>query len=124
MKLATFLPAGGTDPLAGEVRGDEVIAFAVGRPCSTALRSGDLTPADGDARPLSDVTLLAPVPRPRAIFGIGLNYAAHAAETGATPPEQPIDLHEAALERRATERRPSPARRRSSGSTTRASSAS
>ena len=39
---------------------------------------------------LADVTLLAPVPRPRAIFGIGRNYAAHAAETGTEPPEQPI----------------------------------
>jgi 2-keto-4-pentenoate hydratase/2-oxohepta-3-ene-1,7-dioic acid hydratase in catechol pathway len=36
------------------------------------------------------VTLLAPVPRPGAIYGIGLNYAAHAAETGGEPPPQPI----------------------------------
>ena len=34
--------------------------------------------------------LLAPVPRPRAIFGIGLNYAAHARETGKELPEAPI----------------------------------
>jgi acylpyruvate hydrolase len=34
--------------------------------------------------------LLAPVPRPRAIFGIGLNYAAHARETGGELPERPI----------------------------------
>jgi 2-keto-4-pentenoate hydratase/2-oxohepta-3-ene-1,7-dioic acid hydratase in catechol pathway len=30
------------------------------------------------------------VPRPRAIFGIGLNYAEHAAEQGQDPPERPI----------------------------------
>jgi 2-keto-4-pentenoate hydratase/2-oxohepta-3-ene-1,7-dioic acid hydratase in catechol pathway len=36
------------------------------------------------------VELLAPVQRPRAIFGIGLNYEAHARETGASLPEQPI----------------------------------
>jgi len=36
------------------------------------------------------VTLLAPVPRPRAIFGIGRNYAAHAAETGAQVPSAPL----------------------------------
>ena len=36
------------------------------------------------------MTLLAPVPRPRAIFGIGRNYAAHAAELGNELPEQPI----------------------------------
>ena len=39
---------------------------------------------------LADVKLLAPVPQPRAIFGIGLNYAAHAAETGAELPEFPM----------------------------------
>ena len=54
------------------------------------LASGDLTPADGEQHALADVTLLAPVPRPRAIFGIGLNYAKHAAETGKEPPEQPM----------------------------------
>ena len=54
------------------------------------LASGDRTPADGLAHPLSEVTLLAPVPQPRAIFGIGLNYAAHAAETGAQLPEAPM----------------------------------
>ncbi len=54
------------------------------------LASGDRTPADGPAHPLSEVTLLAPVPQPRAIFGIGLNYAAHAAETGAQLPEAPM----------------------------------
>jgi 2-keto-4-pentenoate hydratase/2-oxohepta-3-ene-1,7-dioic acid hydratase in catechol pathway len=90
MKLATFLPPGGTDPVAGEVRGDEVVAFSGGEGVVERLASGDRTPADGAAYPLADVTLLAPVPRPRAIFGIGLNYAAHAAETGATPPEQPM----------------------------------
>jgi acylpyruvate hydrolase len=36
------------------------------------------------------VELLAPVARPRAIFGIGLNYSEHAAETGRDLPEAPI----------------------------------
>jgi 2-keto-4-pentenoate hydratase/2-oxohepta-3-ene-1,7-dioic acid hydratase in catechol pathway len=90
MKLVTFLPPGGSDPLAGEVRGDAVVAFSGGEGVVDRLASGDLTAADGATHPLADVTLLAPVQRPRAIFGIGLNYAAHAAETGATPPEQPM----------------------------------
>ena len=41
---------------------------------------------------LADVTLLAPVARPRAIFGIGLNYAKHAAESGMQPPAEPVLL--------------------------------
>ena len=90
MRLATFLPPGGADPLAGEVRGDEIVAFAGGSTIRDRLASGDRTPADGDGFALGDVELLAPVMRPRAIFGIGLNYAAHARETGGTLPEAPI----------------------------------
>ena len=48
MKLATFLPAGSSEPVAGEVRGDEVVAFASGTVLDR-LASGDRTPADGDA---------------------------------------------------------------------------
>jgi acylpyruvate hydrolase len=89
MRLATFLPPGASEPLAGEVRGAEIVAFTTGTVLDR-LASGDRTAADGGAWPLAGVTLLAPVPRPRAIFGIGLNYAAHAAEQGKAPPEIPI----------------------------------
>lgn len=89
MRLVTFLPPGGGDPVAGEVRDSEVVAFRSGTVLDR-LASGDRTPADGSAHPLDDVTLLAPVPRPRATFGIGLNYRAHAEEQGADLPEFPI----------------------------------
>jgi 2-keto-4-pentenoate hydratase/2-oxohepta-3-ene-1,7-dioic acid hydratase in catechol pathway len=89
MRLATFLPPGASDPVAGEVRGDEVVAFAAGTVLDR-LASGDRSPADGSAHPLAGVTLLAPVARPRAIFGIGLNYAAHAREQGKDLPAFPI----------------------------------
>jgi 2-keto-4-pentenoate hydratase/2-oxohepta-3-ene-1,7-dioic acid hydratase in catechol pathway len=32
----------------------------------------------------------APITRPQAVICIGMNYAAHAAESGATPPQQPV----------------------------------
>jgi 2-keto-4-pentenoate hydratase/2-oxohepta-3-ene-1,7-dioic acid hydratase in catechol pathway len=51
----------------------------------------------GSARPLADVKLLAPIPRPRKnIFGIGLNYVEHVAESSRTLdtakdlPKQPV----------------------------------
>ena len=89
MKLATFLPPGADQPRAGEVRGEVVVSFSSGTVLDrlAGIASGA---ADGEAFPLAEVTLLAPVPRPRAIFGIGLNYADHAAETGREAPEFPI----------------------------------
>lgn len=88
MKLATFqTPDGRT--LAGEVRGDRVVTFDDGGTVADRLRSGDRASATGEAHALADVVLLAPH-TPRAIFGIGLNYRAHAAEQGLEPPESPI----------------------------------
>jgi len=89
VKLATFQPPGG-EPLAGEVRDGQVVAFTDGSTVLSRLATGNRAPADGPTWQLDDVTLLAPVARPRAIFGIGLNYAAHAAEQGVEPPEWPI----------------------------------
>jgi acylpyruvate hydrolase len=90
VKLVTFLPPGATEPLAGEVREEQVLALGEGATVRDRLASADITPAAGQAWPLADVTLLAPVPRPRAIFGIGLNYAAHAAEGGRDLPDAPL----------------------------------
>ena len=39
---------------------------------------------------VSEPKLLAPLARPPRIIALGLNYAAHAAETGKKPPKQPI----------------------------------
>src|SRR3954452_5025563 len=89
VRLATFLPAGQSDPGAGEVRSDEIVAFADGT-VRDRLANGDRSAADGPVHKLAAVALLPPVPKPRAIFGIGLTYAAHAAEGGSEPPEQPI----------------------------------
>jgi acylpyruvate hydrolase len=88
VKLATFRTPGG-DPLAGEVRDGRVVAFDDGSTVIDRLRSGDRTSAGGPAFDLEDAELLEPL-RPRAIFGIGLNYMAHAREQGKQPPEVPI----------------------------------
>lgn len=47
-------------------------------------------PGHADATALVDARLDAPSPRPRQVFGIGLNYADHAAESGLPLPEKPV----------------------------------
>lgn len=42
------------------------------------------------ARPLRLEQLAAPVPRPRQIFALGLNYLAHAEESMVSPPSEPM----------------------------------
>lgn len=51
-----------------------------------ALGSGALPALPGAA----SLRVGAPVARPGAVLCIGMNYAAHAAESGAAPPEQPV----------------------------------
>jgi 2-keto-4-pentenoate hydratase/2-oxohepta-3-ene-1,7-dioic acid hydratase in catechol pathway len=46
--------------------------------------------ATGTPRPLAEVRLLAPVPRPGKILCVGLNYRDHAEETGQALPSQPV----------------------------------
>jgi 2-keto-4-pentenoate hydratase/2-oxohepta-3-ene-1,7-dioic acid hydratase in catechol pathway len=90
MRLARFSPR--SDPGAvhhGEVRGAEVVAFTDGSTVASRLRDGDRTPATGEACPLAEVDLLMPH-EPGAIYGIGRNYAAHAAELGNAVPTVPV----------------------------------
>ncbi len=95
MRLATFLPPGSETPRAGEVRdvdgGRRVYAYAQ-EELTVLDRLADLeaVPVEGTSWAVEEVTLLAPVPTPRAIFGIGLNYADHVRETGAQAPAQPL----------------------------------
>ncbi|MDR6988190.1 2-keto-4-pentenoate hydratase/2-oxohepta-3-ene-1,7-dioic acid hydratase in catechol pathway [Paenarthrobacter nitroguajacolicus] len=51
----------------------------------TALNNRELPEISADG-----LRLGAPIARPGAVVAIGLNYAAHAAESGATPPEVPV----------------------------------
>jgi 2-keto-4-pentenoate hydratase/2-oxohepta-3-ene-1,7-dioic acid hydratase in catechol pathway len=90
MRLATFSAPGREQPISGEVLGEEVVAFSDGSTVRDRLATGARTPADGERWPLAEVSLLAPVPDPGAIYCIGFNYATHATEIGAERPERPI----------------------------------
>lgn len=90
MKLATFVDPVTGEPCAAEVRGEELVAYE-GTSVVELLAAAEAPPAATGARmPLAAAELLAPVPKPRAVFGIGLNYAEHAAETSERPPERPL----------------------------------
>jgi 2-keto-4-pentenoate hydratase/2-oxohepta-3-ene-1,7-dioic acid hydratase in catechol pathway len=98
VRLATFTVPASDTPRAGVVDagGARVSAFADATLTVLDLLR-DPSPASaaaaqplGDSWPLRDVGLLAPVLAPRAIFGIGLNYADHVAETGGEVPERPL----------------------------------
>lgn len=63
-----------------------VVAWAEGRTSDAALREAGVI--FGTDEP--GFRLEAPVPDPRTVLGIGLNYRAHAAELGAELPQRPI----------------------------------
>lgn len=91
MRLATFLPSAGAPARAGIVEGERVNVLADPNvSVLDCLSDPGLAQLGPESFALAEVNLLAPVPEPRAIFGIGMNYADHVAELGATAPETPI----------------------------------
>jgi 2-keto-4-pentenoate hydratase/2-oxohepta-3-ene-1,7-dioic acid hydratase in catechol pathway len=120
MKLVTFRPGVESGARLGVIAGDLVVdverlgksrgadfpatmlgLIDAGRPAlaalAEALKDGKTERACGIAAALEDVDLLAPIPRPRKnIFGIGLNYVEHVAEsarsleTAKDLPKQPV----------------------------------
>ena len=67
----------GPDPMQALANWDAFVAWAA-----------DNAPDGGDAYSADDLT--CPVPRPTQVFGIGLNYADHAGETGMEAPDDPL----------------------------------
>jgi 2-keto-4-pentenoate hydratase/2-oxohepta-3-ene-1,7-dioic acid hydratase in catechol pathway len=86
------------------VDGDEVVDLAAAAPrlprdvasllgaAPDAIEAAGATVSRRDAPriPLASLSLAAPVPRPPKFLAIGLNYAAHVAESGATRPDVPL----------------------------------
>jgi 2-keto-4-pentenoate hydratase/2-oxohepta-3-ene-1,7-dioic acid hydratase in catechol pathway len=68
----------------GDIDGAFLAADGIAR-TRAALEAGELPVADTEG-----LRVGAPVARPGAVVCIGQNYAAHAAESGAEPPKQPI----------------------------------
>ncbi len=99
MKLVTFLSPATKQPTPGALIANEVADLStLGYPTLLALIEAgpDALEAASTALttapriPLSGATLLAPIPRPPRVFGIGLNYLRHAIETRMELPKVPI----------------------------------
>ncbi|MGF2949336.1 fumarylacetoacetate hydrolase family protein [Microbacterium alcoholitolerans] len=71
-------------PLTADIDGAFLAADGIAR-VRRALAAGELREADTDG-----LRVGAPIGRPTAVICIGQNYAAHAAESGAEPPEHPV----------------------------------
>jgi 2-keto-4-pentenoate hydratase/2-oxohepta-3-ene-1,7-dioic acid hydratase in catechol pathway len=98
MRLVTFRDANGTR--VGRLEGERVVDLADAAPelprdlmallAAGPLALGRAATASGASLALAGVRLEAPIPRPGKILAVGLNYRAHAAETGRELPKVPI----------------------------------
>src|SRR5438876_147540 len=108
MRLVTFeTPGGASRPglVAGDAGAERVcdLARALAAPAARCLgtlldaiplddlrpRLAALSAAGADGPRLSEVRLLAPMPRPPKVTAVGLNYRDHALEQKAAIPERP-----------------------------------
>ncbi len=96
MRLVTFTHAGSTR--VGRLEGDVVVDLGdsgLPRKLRRLLAAGaealaSAARATGPRLALADVRLRAPIPNPRKVLAVGLNYADHIAETGREAPKVPV----------------------------------
>lgn len=86
MKLVTF-QKGNEIPQAGVLSSDRVVAL--GDSMLNVIANNTRAKSDAPSYALSEVKLLAPIPRPPKLICIGLNYRDHAAETKLEIPKVP-----------------------------------
>jgi 2-keto-4-pentenoate hydratase/2-oxohepta-3-ene-1,7-dioic acid hydratase in catechol pathway len=90
---AAMTTAGETGDAAALIPGDMTEFLMLGEVAMTAVARAAAFAARPEQaalrRPLAEVTLLAPVPRPGKILGVGRNYGEHAKEVGGPKQEMP-----------------------------------
>ncbi len=87
MKLVTFTYLGRSR--IGEIVGETVYTMAWADSMTQLIRRGMMPSRTYEHYALSDITIDTPL-RPGKMFGIGLNYADHAKETGKEAPSEPL----------------------------------
>ena len=87
MRYVSFVRPDGVSRY-GRLEGEQVVEL--GASMRDAIADGALgTSADGPLHALGDVALLPPIPDPRKVICIGLNYATHLSEMGNQRPDYP-----------------------------------
>lgn len=89
LKYVTFSKDGRSR--VGVIRDEKFVAAISG--CANLLdfiRSGASGSPENKLTPLSEMKILAPIPRPPKIICLGLNYRDHAAEQKKEPPKEPM----------------------------------
>ncbi|WP_285246609.1 fumarylacetoacetate hydrolase family protein [Pseudarthrobacter sp. efr-133-R2A-89] len=76
-------------PMAQDIDADFWVSGGPGR-AAAALAAGELAELVVDG-----IRIGAPIARPSSVICVGMNYAAHAAESGSAPPSVPIIFHKA-----------------------------
>ncbi len=72
-------------PITADINGGFLETGGIGK-VESAVIDGSLTRLEG----AESMRIGSPIARPSAVLCIGMNYAAHAAESGSSPPEVPI----------------------------------
>jgi len=99
MKIATYATKGNPTPRTGLIQNDQIIDLpSCGAPgtmiellsqgIDNAIKGIDLS--GGQATPIADIDLQAPIPNPGKVLAIGLNYADHVAEGGRDLPKHQV----------------------------------
>lgn len=76
-------------PLDLQLAADAGVETVLGATADDTTALLDRARGGGERLALADLTPLAPVPRPRKVFAVGLNYASHLEEAGLPQPEVP-----------------------------------
>jgi acylpyruvate hydrolase len=82
--------------LLGLLKGGEQSMAAAKHAMRVVEEQGENVHVGGMSFSLSEVTIVAPIPRPGKIVCVGLNYRSHLAEIGERAPEYPILFHKVA----------------------------
>lgn len=90
LPVATLVPNSMRELLESGIAGMEMVAHCLAQVDSMTDKEKEILTGSGILSPFNEATLLAPIPNPRLILSVGLNYWKHLEEMAGTPtPKHP-----------------------------------